>query len=60
MVLMAVILVVGMVSSGALAEVRIAMVVKNLGNAFFEACRDGGLEAIGLGEDVELIFRGTL
>ena len=26
-------------------NVRIAMLVKNLGNAFFEACRDGGVEA---------------
>lgn len=60
MVLMVVILMAGMVSSGALAKIRIAMVVKNLGNAFFEAVRDGGLEAIGLGEDIELIFRGPI
>ena len=26
-------------------QMRIALVVKNLGNSFFEACRDGGLEA---------------
>jgi rhamnose transport system substrate-binding protein len=39
--------------------VRIAMVVKNLGNSFFEACRDGGLEAIeDLGADIELIYQG--
>ena len=39
--------------------VRIAMVVKNLGNSFFEACRDGGLEAIeDLGGDIELIYQG--
>jgi rhamnose transport system substrate-binding protein len=39
--------------------VRIAMVVKNLGNAFFEACRDGGLEAAQeLGGDIQLIFQG--
>ena len=31
--------------TGAKENVRIAMLVKNLGNAFFEACRDGGLEA---------------
>ncbi len=60
MVLMMAILILGMVSSCALAKVRIAMVVKNLGNAFFEACRDGGLEAIGLGEDIELIFQGPI
>lgn len=58
--LMVAILIIGMVSSCALAKVRIAMVVKNLGNAFFEACRDGGLEAIGLGEDIELIFQGPI
>lgn len=57
--LMAVILILGM-SSLAFGTVRIAMVVKNLGNAFFEACRDGGLEAIGLGEDIELIFQGPI
>jgi rhamnose transport system substrate-binding protein len=46
--------------AGAKAEgVRIAMVVKNLGNSFFEACRDGGLEAIeDLGVDIELIYQG--
>ena len=39
--------------------VRIAMVVKNLGNSFFEACRDGGLEAVeDLGADIELIYQG--
>jgi rhamnose transport system substrate-binding protein len=47
-------------SAGATTEgVRIAMVVKNLGNSFFEACRDGGLEAIDdLGADIELIYQG--
>jgi rhamnose transport system substrate-binding protein len=40
-------------------QVRIAMVVKNLGNSFFEACRDGGLEAIDdLGGNIELIYQG--
>lgn len=58
--LMMAILIVGVISSCALATVRIAMVVKNLGNAFFEACRDGGLEAIGLGEDIELIFQAPI
>ena len=38
--------------------VRIAMVVKNLGNSFFEACRDGGLEAGKEVGGVELIYQG--
>jgi rhamnose transport system substrate-binding protein len=38
--------------------VRIAMVVKNLGNSFFEACRDGGLEAAKELGGVELIYQG--
>ena len=37
---------------------RVAMVVKNLGNSFFEACRDGGLEAAKELGGVELIFQG--
>jgi rhamnose transport system substrate-binding protein len=40
------------------AQIRIAMVVKNLGNSFFEACRDGGLQA---GEElggIDLIYQG--
>jgi rhamnose transport system substrate-binding protein len=46
-------------SEGAMQGVRIAMVVKNLGNSFFEACRDGGLEAVDdLGGDIELIYQG--
>ena len=54
----------GMLFAGGQAEakqegVRIAMVVKNLGNSFFEACRDGGLEAIDdLGGNIELIYQG--
>ncbi len=39
-------------------KIRIAMVVKNLGNSFFEACRDGGLEAASELGGVELIFQG--
>ncbi len=39
-------------------KVRIAMVVKNLGNAFFDAARDGGLEAAAELGDVELIYTG--
>jgi len=39
-------------------KMRIAMVVKNLGNSFFEACRDGGLEAAKEVGNVELIYQG--
>lgn len=39
-------------------KMRIAMVVKNLGNSFFEACRDGGLEAAEELGNVELIYQG--
>lgn len=39
-------------------KVRIAMVVKNLGNSFFEACRDGGLEAAEELGGIELIYQG--
>lgn len=49
----------GGTTEGAKEGVRVAMVVKNLGNSFFEACRDGGLEAIeDLGADIELIYQG--
>jgi rhamnose transport system substrate-binding protein len=37
---------------------RVAMIVKNLGNSFFEACRDGGLEAAKELGGVELIYQG--
>jgi rhamnose transport system substrate-binding protein len=40
------------------ADIRIAMVVKNLGNSFFEACRDGGLEAAEELGGIELIYQG--
>jgi rhamnose transport system substrate-binding protein len=40
------------------AETRIAMVVKNLGNGFFEAARDGGQEAAKELGGVELIYTG--
>ena len=39
-------------------NIKIAMVVKNLGNSFFEACRDGGLEAAKELGGVELIYQG--
>lgn len=54
----------GMLFAGGTTEtkkegIRIAMVVKNLGNSFFEACRDGGLEAAkDLGGKIELIYQG--
>jgi rhamnose transport system substrate-binding protein len=40
------------------APKRIAMVVKNLGNGFFDAARDGGKEAAKELGDVELIYTG--
>jgi len=40
------------------AETRIGMVVKNLGNGFFEAARDGGQEAAKEIGGVELIYTG--
>ena len=39
-------------------EIRIAMVVKNLGNGFFEAARDGGLEAAKQIGGVKVIYTG--
>jgi len=44
--------------AGAEGTTRIAMLVKNLGNAFFEACRDGGLEAAKELGGIEFIFQG--
>lgn len=41
-------------------NVRIAMVVKNLGNAFFEACHTGGLEAVEELGGIELIFQAPV
>ena len=40
------------------APIRIAMVVKALGIGFFDACRDGGLEAAKELGDCELIYTG--
>jgi len=40
------------------AELRVAMVVKNLGNGFFDAARDGGREAAKEIGNVELIYTG--
>ena len=39
-------------------KMRIAMVVKALGIGFFDACRDGGLEAAKELGNVELIYTG--
>jgi len=39
-------------------KMRIAMVVKSLGNSFFDAARDGGQEAAKELGDVELIYTG--
>jgi rhamnose transport system substrate-binding protein len=46
------------VSRPARADTRIAMVVKNLGNGFFEAARDGGQEAAKQIGGVQLIYIG--
>ena len=43
---------------GAKENVRIAMLVKNLGNAYIEAEADGGLEAAKELGDVEFIYQG--
>jgi len=39
-------------------QLRIAMVVKALGNGFFDACHDGGVEAAKELGNVELIYTG--
>ena len=50
----------GILSTTALAAtpIRIAMVVKALGIGFFDACRDGGMEAAKELGDCELIYTG--
>lgn len=48
----------GQGESTSVEGLRIAMVVKNLGNSFFEACRDGGLEAAEELGGIELIYQG--
>ena len=50
----------GVLSTTALAAtpIRIAMVVKALGIGFFDACRDGGMEAAKELGDCELIYTG--
>jgi len=39
-------------------NLKVALVVKNLGNSFFEAVRDGGLEAAKELGGVEVIYQG--
>lgn len=39
-------------------KVKIAMVVKGIGNPFFDACRDGGEEAAKALGNVEIIYQG--
>jgi len=46
------------VREAAAANVRIAMVVKALGIGFFDACRDGGMEAAKELGNVDLIYTG--
>ena len=50
----------GALPKGAFAadKIRVAMVVKSLGNGFFDACRDGGQEAAKELGNVELIYTG--
>lgn len=45
-------------SAFAQQKIRIAIVVKNLGNGFFEAVRDGGMEAAKELPGVEVIYQG--
>ena len=47
-----------LVRTASAANIRVAMVVKALGIGFFDACRDGGLEAAKELGDVELIYTG--
>jgi rhamnose transport system substrate-binding protein len=43
---------------GPKGNLKVAMVVKNLGNSFFEACRDGGMEAAKELGGVDVIYQG--
>ncbi len=54
----AVVFATGQAEKKKIGKIRVAMVVKNLGNSFFEACRDGGLEAAKELGNVELIYQG--
>jgi rhamnose transport system substrate-binding protein len=53
-----VLLAAGGLAFGQAKKLRVAMVVKNLGNSFFEACRDGGLEAAKELGGMEVIYQG--
>ena len=58
--LLALILVLAVVVSGAVfaAPLKIAMVVKGMGNPFFDACRDGANEAAQAIGGVQVIYQG--
>jgi rhamnose transport system substrate-binding protein len=58
--LLALILVLAVVASGAVfaAPLKIAMVVKGMGNPFFDACRDGANEAAQAIGGVQVIYQG--
>jgi len=58
--LLALILVLAVVASGAVfaAPLKIAMVVKGMGNPFFDACRDGANEAAEAIGGVQVIYQG--
>ena len=58
--LLALLIVVAVVCSGAAlaAPLKIAMVVKGMGNPFFDACRDGGTEAARTIGNVQIIYQG--
>lgn len=45
-------------AAGGEKKVRIAILVKSLGNGFFEAARDGAMEAAAELGDVEIIYQG--
>jgi rhamnose transport system substrate-binding protein len=48
----------GLEGTATAAAIRVALVVKNLGNGFFEAARNGGLEAARELGGVEMIYTG--
>jgi rhamnose transport system substrate-binding protein len=57
--ILALLLVLAMVATGAMAApLKIAMVVKGMGNPFFDACRDGAEEAAKALGDVKIIYQG--
>jgi rhamnose transport system substrate-binding protein len=58
--LLALALVVAVIGSGAVfaAPLKIAMVVKGMGNPFFDACRDGANEAAQAIGDLQVIYQG--